>query len=200
MKRIFLVGIILVISLFSIAQQEDRAKEILDEVSQKTRSYSTISADFTFSMENTEMDIHAEALLFAAARSQHFHQKIVPALEAGKIIICDRFIDSSLAYQGYARGLGIDEVYAINEFAIGKKLPLLTIFIDVPPKVGLERVFSKRDKVDRLDLETLAFHERVYEGYMLLEQKFPDRFIKIDGTSSIEKVTVETIRIIETIL
>lgn len=150
--------------------------------------------------ENTEMDKHAEALLFAAARSQHFHQKIVPALDAGKIIICDRFIDSSLAYQGYARGLGIDEVYLINKFGIGDTLPILTIFIDVPPKVGLERVFSKRDKVDRLDLETLAFHEKVYEGYMLLEQKFPSRFIKVDGTSSIEKVTEETIRIIEMIL
>ncbi|MGS0973668.1 MAG: dTMP kinase [Candidatus Izemoplasmataceae bacterium] len=150
--------------------------------------------------ENTEMDKHAEALLFAAARSQHFHQKIVPALEAGKIIICDRFIDSSLAYQGYARGLGIDEVYLINKFGIGDTLPILTIFIDVPPKVGLERVFSKRDKVDRLDLETLAFHEKVYDGYMLLEQKFPSRFIKVDGTSSIEKVTEETIRIIEMIL
>lgn len=150
--------------------------------------------------ENIAMDMHAEALLFAASRSQHFHQKIVPALQEGKIIICDRFIDSSLAYQGYARGLGIDEVYAINQFGIGNTLPMLTIFIDVPPKVGLERVFSKRDKVDRLDLETLAFHERVYEGYMLLADKFPHRIKKVDGTSSIEQVTEETIKIIETIL
>ena len=150
--------------------------------------------------ENTAMDPHAEALLFAASRSQHFHQKILPALQEGKIIICDRFIDSSLAYQGFARELGIDEVYDINKFGIGQTLPMLTIFIDVPPKVGLERVFSKRDKVDRLDLETLAFHEKVYEGYMLLGERFPHRFKKVDGTSSIEKVTEETIKIIETIL
>lgn len=150
--------------------------------------------------ENIAMDKHAEALLFAASRSQHFHQKIVPALHEGKIIICDRFVDSSLAYQGYARGLGIDEVYAINQFGIGNTLPMLTIFIDVPPKVGLERVFSKRDKVDRLDLETLSFHEKVYEGYMLLAKKFPHRIKIVDGTSSIEQVTEETIKIIETIL
>ncbi|MBN2604626.1 MAG: dTMP kinase, partial [Bacilli bacterium] len=85
---------------------------------------------------NTEMDAHAEALLFAASRSQHFSEKILPALNENKIILCDRFIDSSLAYQGHARGLGIDNVYNINKFAIGNVLPDITIFIDVPPSVG----------------------------------------------------------------
>ena len=103
---------------------------------------------------NTEMDAHAEALLFAASRSQHFSEVILPALQDNKILLCDRFIDSSLAYQGHARGLGIDKVYEINKFAIGDLLPDLTLFIDVPPKVGLKRVFSNTRKVDRLDLET----------------------------------------------
>ena len=156
--------------------------------------------DIILDKENTEMSPGAEALLFAAARSQHFSEKIIPALEAGKIILCDRFIDSSLAYQGHARGLGIDEVYQINRFAIGNKLPDLTIFIDVPPQVGLNRVFTNTRKVDRLDLETIEFHEKVYEGYMILTKKFEDRFIVIDGTNDVETVIEDTIQVIKTYL
>ncbi len=147
--------------------------------------------------ENTEMNAYTEALLFAAARSQHFSEKIKPALEENKIILCDRFIDSSLAYQGHARGLGIDNVYQINTFAIGNKLPDLTIFIDVPPRVGLERVFNNTRKVDRLDLETLEFHEKVYDGYKILSERFKERFVSIDGTSKVEKVIEDTINVIK---
>lgn len=150
--------------------------------------------------DNVEMDAHAEALLFAAARSQHYNEKIKPALEADKIIICDRFIDSSLAYQGHARGLGIDSVYNINKFAIGDNLPELTIFIDVPPEVGLKRVFSNIRKVDRLDLETLAFHELVYEGYMLIAKKYKNRFKIVDGTNPVEQVIEDTLKIIKSII
>ncbi|MCK5388821.1 MAG: dTMP kinase [Candidatus Izimaplasma sp.] len=150
--------------------------------------------------DNIEMDAHAEALLFAASRSQHYHEKIVPALKDNKIILCDRFIDSSLAYQGHARELGIDEVYEINKFAIGDSLPELTLFIDVPPKVGLERVFSNIRKIDRLDLETLQFHEKVYEGYMIIAKKYSDRFKIVDGTQPIEKVIEDAIKIIKNIL
>ncbi len=150
--------------------------------------------------ENTEMDAHAEALLFAASRSQHYNEKIKPALEANKIIICDRFIDSSLAYQGHARGLGIDNVYDINKFAIGNNLPELTIFIDVPPELGLKRVFSNTRKVDRLDLETLEFHELVYEGYMLIAKKYKNRFKIVDGTNPVEQVVKDTLKIIKTII
>jgi len=156
--------------------------------------------DIILNKENTEMNAHTEALLFAAARSQHFNEKIVPALEAGKIIICDRFIDSSLAYQGHARGLGIEDVYQINKFAIGNQLPQLTIFIDVPPKVGLSRVFNNSRKVDRLDLETLAFHEKVYEGYKILAERFEDRFVVVDGQNSVETVVEDTLQIIKTYL
>ena len=150
--------------------------------------------------DNTEMDAHAEALLFAASRSQHFNEIIIPALQDNKILLCDRFIDSSLAYQGHARGLGIDKVYDINKFAIGDLLPDLTLFIDVPPKVGLKRVFSNTRKVDRLDLETLEFHEKVYEGYMIIAKKYENRFKIVDGTQPVEEVIKDAIKIIKNIL
>ena len=150
--------------------------------------------------DNVEMDAHAEALLFAASRSQHFYEKVKPAMEQNKVILCDRFIDSSLAYQGHARGLGIDNVYEINKFGIGNIMPDLTIFIDVPPAVGLERVFNNIRKIDRLDLENLEFHELVYEGYMEVEKRFPDRFVKVNGEQTIEQVTKDTIDIIKTYL
>lgn len=156
--------------------------------------------DIILSKENTEMDGRAEALLFAASRAQHFHQKIVPALAEDKIILCDRFIDSSLAYQGHARGLGIDEVYDINAFAIDQKLPDATIFIDVSPEVGLKRVFNNQRKIDRLDLETLEFHKKVYEGYQLLAEKYQERFYAVNGENPIETVIEDTLQIIKTVL
>ncbi|MEF3306521.1 dTMP kinase [Paenibacillus sp. GYB003] len=131
---------------------------------------------------NTEMDGRTEALLYAAARRQHLVQKVIPALREGKAVLCDRFIDSSLAYQGYARGLGIDEVLDINRFAIRDTMPDLTLFLDVTPRIGLERIQSNRQReVNRLDLEALAFHERVREGYRLLLQRYPDRIVRIDA-------------------
>ena len=157
--------------------------------------------DIILSKENTEMNAYTEALLFAASRSQHYTEIVAPALEQGKIILCDRFIDSSLAYQGYARNLGIDEVYEINRFGIGNNLPDVTIFIDVPPQVGLARVFDNTGrKVDRLDLETVEFHEKVYQGYKLLTKKFEDRFVVIDGTNNVETVIEDTIQVLKTYL
>jgi len=156
--------------------------------------------DIILSKDNTMMSARAEALLFAAARAQHLHEKILPGLEQNKIILCDRFIDSSLAYQGYARGLGVDEVFQINKFAIGDKLPDLTLFIDVPPSVGLSRVFNNTRDVDRLDLETIEFHDKVYEGYKLLAKKFENRFVIIDGTNAVEAVIEDTIQIIKSYL
>ena len=156
--------------------------------------------DIILSVDNTEMDAYTEAFLYAASRSQHFHEKIIPALDAGKIILCDRFVDSSLAYQGYARGLGIDTVFTINKFGIGEHMPDLTIFIDVPPQVGLDRVFNNSRKADRLDLETIEFHEKVYEGYMKIAKRFEDRFVIIDGTNPVETVIEDTIQVIKTYL
>lgn len=139
--------------------------------------------------KNTEMDERTEALLYAASRRQHLAEKVIPALKAGKIVICDRFIDSSLAYQGYARGIGIDEVMSINEFAIEGYMPDLTLYLDVEPKIGLERINQNKNReVNRLDLENLHFHEKVRAGYLILLEKYTDRMIKIDANKSAENV------------
>jgi dTMP kinase len=156
--------------------------------------------DIILSKENTMMSAKAEALLFAASRNQHLEEKIIPALKAGKVILCDRFVDSSLAYQGHARELGVEEVFTINKFAIGETMPDVTIFIDVPPEVGLKRVFTNTRKVDRLDLESVQFHQKVYEGYHLLAERFKDRFVIIDGTNPVETVIEDTLQIIKTYL
>jgi dTMP kinase len=139
--------------------------------------------------ENTAMDPRTEALLYAAARRQHLVEKVKPALEAGKLILCDRFVDSSLAYQGYARGLGIDEVLKINEFAIESMMPKLTLYFDLEPALGLERINrNKGREVNRLDLETLEFHNKVREGYHILIKQFSERMTVIDASRSIEHV------------
>lgn len=143
--------------------------------------------------ENTEMDSRTEALLYAAARRQHLVEKVIPALEEGKIVLCDRFIDSSLAYQGYARGLGIDEVYGINQFAIGDVMPDLTFYFDIDPVAGLQRINSSKNReVNRLDLEGLKFHEKVREGYLKIIDRWKERFFIIDASQEIEKVFGDT--------
>ncbi|WP_446937083.1 dTMP kinase [Lysinibacillus fusiformis] len=138
---------------------------------------------------HTAMDERTEALLYAAARSQHYFEKVQPALDAGKLVICDRFIDSSLAYQGYARGIGIDEVLSINEFAIGKKLPDMTILFDIAPEVGLARIYATGNReVNRLDVESLPFHQRVHEGYLLLVERYPERIRMVNADQDIDSV------------
>ncbi|MBS4175795.1 dTMP kinase [Bacillus sp. FJAT-49736] len=138
---------------------------------------------------NTEMDSRTEALLYAAARRQHLVERVLPALAEGSIVLCDRFIDSSLAYQGYARGIGIDEVFAINQFAIQNVMPDLTIYFNVPVKIGLKRIQENSGReVNRLDLEELDFHERVSEGFALLMEKFPERIYEIDASKDINEV------------
>ena len=148
--------------------------------------------------ENTAMDPRTEALLYAAARRQHLIEKVKPALDEGKIVLCDRFVDSSLAYQGYARGLGIDEVFAINHFAIENLMPQLTIYFDIEPALGLERINKNKGReINRLDLENLEFHQKVRAGYHLLIDRFPERIRCIDASGTVEEVLVETLRIIE---
>lgn len=138
---------------------------------------------------NTAMDGRTEALLYAASRRQHMFEKVIPALKNGKVVICDRFVDSSLAYQGYARGLGIGEVMKINEFAIEGYMPNLTLYLDIKPEIGLDRIAKNKDReVNRLDLEKLDFHKRVREGYLILLEKYPDRIKKINAERSIEIV------------
>lgn len=139
--------------------------------------------------QNTAMDPRTEALLYAASRRQHLVEKVKPALQAEQIVICDRFVDSSLVYQGVARGLGIETVYQMNLFAIEDLMPDLTIFFDVKPEIGLARIASDDQReVNRLDLETLSFHHKVYEGYLEVAQRFPERIKTIDASLSADAV------------
>jgi dTMP kinase len=148
--------------------------------------------------ENITMDPRTEALLYAAARRQHLVEKVKPALKQGKIVLCDRFVDSSLAYQGYARGLGVDEVFSINQFAIGDMMPELTIYFDIDPELGLSRISKNQGReVNRLDLESLDFHQKVHEGYQQLLERFPERIIKIDASGSLENVLQDAASVIE---
>ncbi|KGX83453.1 dTMP kinase [Pontibacillus marinus] len=138
---------------------------------------------------HTAMDGRTEALLYAAARRQHLVEKVLPALDEGKIVLCDRFVDSSLAYQGYARGLGIDEVYEINKFAIEDCMPDTTLFFDITPERGLERIEQNKGREqNRLDLENLQFHHTVYEAYQKLLKKFPDRISVVNADQSFDDV------------
>ncbi len=145
---------------------------------------------------NTEMDDRTEALLYAASRRQHVVEKIIPALDDNKIVLCDRFIDSSLAYQGYAREIGVDEVFQINKFAIENCMPNLTLFFDVDPEIGMQRI-GKRGFKDRLEQEGKEFHDKVYEGYQMLLEKYSNRIKRVDASQEIEEVLKSSLLIIE---
>lgn len=138
---------------------------------------------------NTLMDPRTEALLYAASRRQHLVEKIWPSLKEGKIVFCDRYLDSSLAYQGYARGLGIDEILKVNDYATEGTFPDITLLFDIDPELGLERINKNKDReVNRLDVEKLSFHKKVREGYLLLSKKFPERYIIVDASKPLEEV------------
>ncbi len=139
-------------------------------------------------VNNVLMDSRTEALLYAASRRQHLVEKVLPALEEKKIVVCDRFIDSSLAYQGYARNIGIDEVMKINQFAIENHLPDLTLFFEVEPAIGLQRLNGSRAQLDRLEKENMDFHNKVYAGYKEVCEKYPERIKIIDSSKSLEEV------------
>lgn len=148
--------------------------------------------------KHTGMEARTEALLYAASRRQHLVEKVVPALQAGQIVICDRFIDSSLAYQGYARGLGMDEVWTINRFAVEGTMPDLTVYMDIDPKVGLARIRQSSEReLNRLDLEELSFHERVREGYRLLLDQYPERILQVDAGNVPDVVLAEVMKVID---
>jgi len=147
--------------------------------------------------QNTNLDPRAEALLLAASRRRNLVEKILPALKLGKIVICDRFIDSSLAYQGGARGLGVDDVLAMNLFATEHLFPQLTLLFDIPPEVGLARINQHQGReVNRLDLEQLSFHQRVRNTYLQLAKRFADRFVVIDASLPMQDVIEKTYQVI----
>ncbi|GAK48375.1 thymidylate kinase [Secundilactobacillus oryzae JCM 18671] len=149
--------------------------------------------------KNTEMDVRTEALLYAAARRQHLVETILPALQSDKIVLCDRYVDSSIAYQGAGREIGEQEVADMNLFATGGLTPDLTLYFEVPVTVGLARIKQHRaaDDVDRLDLEKQAFHDRVHSAYEKLAQENPERIRTIDATQPVEKVVNETLMILK---
>ncbi|BDF58042.1 thymidylate kinase [Christensenellaceae bacterium] len=137
--------------------------------------------DLVLDIENKEMSDRTEALLYAAARAQHVKQVIEPAVAAGKIVLCDRFIDSSLAYQGVGRGLGVESVMDINCFAMGDRMPDKTFFLDFPPHLAFERMSKKRVH-DRLETQEEEFYILLYNGFVKLSEMYPERIIRIDAS------------------
>ena len=146
---------------------------------------------------NEEMSAKTEALLYAASRSQHMFETVIPALKAGKIVFSDRFVDSSLAYQGAGRDLGITAVKQINDFATSKIEPDLTIFLDVKPQVGLDRIAKERaGQEDRLEQEKLNFHQKVYQGYQEVIKAHPERIKVVDANKPFNLVVEDCVKII----
>ena len=139
--------------------------------------------------KNVEMSDETEALLFAAARAQHIKEKILPAIAEGKTVVCDRYVHSSLVYQGYARGLG-EFVEKVNLYALENCMPDVTIFLDITP----ERAFARKggaDADDRLEQSGIDFHRRVYDGYVRMAEKFPDHFVRVNADRGIDEVFAE---------
>ena len=143
---------------------------------------------------NRDMSDLAEAMLYAASRAQHVDELIKPAVDSGKIVICDRFLDSSIAYQGYGRGLG-DCVDVINRYAVGDYIPDLTFLMKVKPHVSTERIKGRRK--DRIEMEADSFHQAVYDGYERLQRKYPQRIVAIDAARTIDQIQQEIIRHME---
>ena len=146
---------------------------------------------------NTTMDPRTEALLYAASRRQHLVEKVWPAIKEGKIVICDRYLDSSLAYQGGARGLGVENILNVNLFATENTWPDLTLLFDIKPEIGLARINANADReVNRLDLEKIEFHNKVRESFLALARRFPDRYVIIDASLSRDEVAKATMEAI----
>ena len=152
--------------------------------------------EILLSGKNAEMTDECEALLYAAARVQHLSDRVEPALAKGELVICDRYVDSSLAYQAYARGLGVEFIGGINAFALTNYLPDVTIFIDLTPEAAFKRKHGA-DENDRLEQAGMAFHKRVYEGYKKLAQENPNRFVCVDGNMTPQEIFEEIVRVLK---
>ena len=149
--------------------------------------------------KNTAMDDRTEALLYAASRRQHIMEKIKPSLAEGKVVLCDRFVDSSIAYQGAGRGIGVEEVATLNRFATEDLTPDITLYLDVDAQVGLNRIASKnsnREK-DRLELEAISFHNRVRNAYKVLLKKQPERIQLIDASQNADDVFNDAWKVVQ---
>ncbi len=136
----------------------------------------------------TEMHPRAEILLYSASRAQLVEEVIRPALEAGKVVLCDRYADSTYAYQGYGRGLSLDQLREITDFATGGLRPDLTLYLDLVPEIGLARKVAGKTEMNRLDRERIDFHRRVRAGYLELAGEEPERWRIIAAEESVEAV------------
>ncbi len=152
--------------------------------------------EILLSGKNMEMTDECEALLYAASRVQHLSDRVEPALKEGKLVICDRYVDSSLAYQGYARGLGVEFVSKINEFALKNYKPDVTVFIDLSPADAFQRKHGA-DQNDRLELAGMQFHERVYAGYKKIAEEEPTRVACVDGRKTPDEIFADVIQILK---
>ncbi|KXZ40638.1 dTMP kinase [Alkalithermobacter thermoalcaliphilus JW-YL-7 = DSM 7308] len=146
--------------------------------------------------ENKNMSYKTEALLYAASRAQHIDELIKPSLLQGKIVICDRFIDSSLIYQGIGRNLGIDKIYNLNLFAIEDTLPDITIIFQIEEE-EIQRRKNRRKNLDRLECEKDEFHKKVYEGYKILKDIYPERIKNVDANGTVKQVHERIIKLIQ---
>ena len=142
--------------------------------------------------KNSEMTDECEALLYAAARVQHLHDRVQPALSQGKLVVCDRYVDSSFAYQAYARGLGVDFIGKINAYAVENYSPDVTIFIDLSPEEAFQRKRGA-DENDRLEQAGMAFHKKVYEGYKEIA-KTQKRVVTVSGRQTPQEVFADVIK------
>lgn len=148
--------------------------------------------------ENTAMDDKTELLLFIAARRQHLKEKILPPLAEGKLLIIDRFIDSSVAYQGYGRGLDVADIDWLNHYATDGLKPDLTLYFDIDSEEGLARIARNAHRdVDRLDMEKVDMHQRVRQGYLSILEQEPDRLVKIDASQPLEAVVADALAVIK---
>ena len=156
--------------------------------------------DIILDPANTEMDPRTEALLYAASRRQHLVDIVLPLLEQGVTVISDRFVDSSIAYQGYGRGIGAEAVYDINAFAIENHMPVKTVFLNVSAETGLARIQANRAVLDRLDAESEEFHRRVFDGYQKVIEQYGDRMIVVDASRDVNEVIAEVYSIVKGLL
>ncbi|HBG04647.1 MAG: dTMP kinase [Geobacteraceae bacterium GWC2_58_44] len=153
--------------------------------------------------QNSAITPLAELLLYAAARAQHVQEVIVPALERGEIVLCDRFTDATIAYQGHGRGLDLETIAQLNRLATGGVEPKLTLLIDCPVQVGLSRALARIEagsgaREERFELESVRFHERVRDGYLALARAYPERFVVIDGSGDVAQTEKRLIEALST--
>ena len=148
--------------------------------------------------DHTSMDAKTELLLYIASRRQHLVERVLPALAAGKVVLMDRFIDSSVAYQGYGRGLSVEDIEWLNQFATDGLKPNLTLYFDLDVEEGLARIAKNQEReINRLDLEGLELHQKVRQGYLALYEKESERIVKIDASQSFEAVLADVLAVLE---